>query len=65
MTAEEILDVLYVKRITQAKIARECKVSQTMIHYVIHGKSKSRRIQETIARILGKTVEEVWPPKAA
>lgn len=65
MTAEEILSVFMLKGVTQAELARKFGVSHVMIHQVIHGRSKSRRIQEEIARILGKEMEEIWPIKVA
>ncbi|WIW70636.1 helix-turn-helix domain-containing protein [Anaerosinus gibii] len=60
MTANEILAVFRLKGVTQMSIARKFDVSHVMIHQVIHGRSKSRRIQEEIARILGKDIDEIW-----
>lgn len=65
MTAEEILSVFQLKGITQVALARKFGVSHVMIHQVIHGRSKSRRIQEEIARILEKDVNEIWPSYVA
>lgn len=61
MTPWDILRELWLREVTQKEIAKKCGVSHTMIHQVIYGKSKSRRIQKEIAGIIGKDVNEVWP----
>ena len=48
-----------------SEIARKLKVGRAAISNVITGCGKSRRIQEAIAEMIGKTVEEIWPEKAA
>lgn len=60
MTAEEILAAFRIKRVTQMEIARKFGVSHVMVHQVIYGKSKSRRIQAEIARILEMSIDEIW-----
>lgn len=65
MTANEILAALRSKGIRQMDIARKFGVSHVMIHQIIQGNSKSRRIQEEFARILGKDINEIWPKNAA
>ena len=44
----------------QAKIARECSVTPTQVHRVIHG-SVSDHVRQAIARTIGKDVKEIWP----
>lgn len=65
MRPENIVDELKRQGITQVEIARKFGVSHVMIHQVIYGRSKSHRIQEEIARILGKEIDEIWPSKVA
>lgn len=65
MKHNEILAALMLKEHRLTEIARKFNVSRTMISSVIRGRSKSRRIQEEIATIIGKTVEEIWPEMAA
>lgn len=61
MTPRDILRELWLREVTQTEIAKKCGVTHTMIHQVIYGKSKSRRIQKEIAGIINKDVNEVWP----
>ena len=42
----------------QTALARKMKVSQSAIHLVFRGKSKSKRIEEAIAKELGISREE-------
>lgn len=60
MTVKDIKIYFIRNDITQADIAARLKVSNAAICRVISGKSKSRRIQETIARMLNMRVEDVW-----
>lgn len=61
MTADQILEGLWTKNVTQTEIAKRFGVSHVMVHQVIYGKSRSRRIQAGIAEILGRELEEVFP----
>lgn len=61
MTAEQILEELWTRNITQTELAKRFGVSHVMIHQVIYGKSRSRRIQAGIVKILGRELEEVFP----
>ena len=46
---------------SQSAIARSLGVSQVSIMYVILDRRRSRRIAEEIARVTGRSVEELWP----
>jgi lambda repressor-like predicted transcriptional regulator len=58
---EDIKAALRKKRITQKAIAKEFGVSETVIHFVITDRSRSRRIAEYIAEKIGRSVDEIWP----
>jgi len=60
MTSEEIKLALKAKKYTQPMIASELEKSQPAIHLVIEKKSVSKKIQDHICGILGKTFKEVW-----
>ena len=60
MTGDRIISLLRKKGYTQRRIAKEFGDSHPAIHYVIYGKSKSRRIQERIAEIIGRPMEKVF-----
>lgn len=53
MTARQIKRRLAEKNLTQAEVARRCKVSANAVHLYIHGKTTSARIEKTIAQLLG------------
>jgi len=61
----EILAALLLKNHRPVEIARKLKIGRSAISNVIYGRSKSRKVQEEIAGIIGKTVEEIWPVMAA
>ncbi|MDA8082319.1 MAG: helix-turn-helix transcriptional regulator [Nitrospiraceae bacterium] len=43
------------------QLARQLRVSNTMISLVVSGKKKSARIRLAIAKALGMKVEDLWP----
>ena len=65
MKPNEIRAELLLRGVRPSEIARKLKVGRAAISNVITGCGKSRRIQEAIAEMIGKTVEEIWPEKAA
>lgn len=65
MTVKDIKISFIRNDLTQAEVAARLKVSNAAICRVISGKSKSRRIQETIAKLLNMSVEEVWTQEKA
>jgi predicted transcriptional regulator len=60
MKPAEIRGALVAREITNRAIARECKVTPTMISYVIKGKRKPLYIREAIAHRLDLDVRDIW-----
>ncbi len=61
MTPTEIKAALILKGVKMNEIAHNCNVRPTTVSQVVAGRSKSARIQITIARIIGREFCEVWP----
>ena len=61
MTPMEIKAALILKGIKMVEVAEKCNVKPTAVSQVIAGRSKSARIQITIAKIIEKEVGEIWP----
>jgi lambda repressor-like predicted transcriptional regulator len=47
--------------VSQQDIADKFEVSKSTVSQVIHGLSKSRRIAEEIASVIGKDLADIWP----
>ncbi|SIR05997.1 helix-turn-helix domain-containing protein [Pseudacidovorax sp. RU35E] len=62
MDPERIKAGLRMKGVTPAAIAEQLGVSTPTMSQVISGRSVSARIRNRIAEILGKPVDEIWPP---
>ncbi len=63
MHPEDIKAALKKRGHTQTSVARALGVSKTTIHYVISGKTLSRRVALTIAQHAGLPVAALWPGK--
>ena len=61
VTPVEIKAALILKGIKMVEVAEKCNVKPTTVSQVIAGRSKSARIQITIAKIIEKEVGEIWP----
>lgn len=48
---------------TMSDVARRHGVTPSTVRKVIHGEGKSREIAKTVATLIGKTPNEVWPGK--
>lgn len=46
---------------TQADVARECGIAPTTVGAVVHGRSRSRKVELRIAAITQKPLAELWP----
>jgi len=64
MTPLEIKIELLKSGISIRRLARQEGVSHTAIYYTIHGVNKGRKLREAVARAIGKSVEEIWPPRS-
>jgi lambda repressor-like predicted transcriptional regulator len=64
MTPLEIKIELLKAGISIRQLARKEGVSHTAMSYTIHGVNKGLRLREAVARALGKSVEEIWPPES-
>lgn len=47
--------------LNKSAIARQCGVSTAHLHCVVTGRTRSRRVAETIAALLGIPVKKLWP----
>ncbi|WP_428242985.1 helix-turn-helix domain-containing protein [Gynuella sp.] len=63
MHPAHIKALLEIEGFTASSIADELDVHRTAVSKVIYGNSVSKRIQNRIAEITGKTVSELWPEK--
>ena len=54
---------LEIQNIQQKRIAEALGVTRTAVHSVIHGNSKSRRIEEKISEATGLSLRELWPDR--
>jgi lambda repressor-like predicted transcriptional regulator len=61
MHPADIQAALRKRGVSQADIARRLNITKAGISFVIHGRSKSRRVAAAIARITGIPVGELWP----
>ena len=61
MPPHEIRVALIRAGITQAEIARRCKVSVPMVCKVIDGVSVSHRVRTAIAEAAGIDIRRLWP----
>ncbi|MDF1483714.1 helix-turn-helix domain-containing protein [Ramlibacter sp. H39-3-26] len=60
MHPEEIKAALRIKGVTLTALAGELKLSRSMVTQVIYGYARSRRVQERIAKIIGKPINAIW-----
>lgn len=53
---------LKMRGVTQSQIAVECgRISNTSVYQVIHGRSRSKRIEHRIAGVTGLPLADLWP----
>ncbi len=60
MHPEEIKAALRIKGMTLTALASELGLSRSMVTHVIYGYARSKRVEERIAQLLGKTVSAIW-----
>lgn len=61
MKPETIKVCLILNKVSAAEIARKFGVTRSAVHQVIHGKTKSLRLANEIARVIKKPVNSIWP----
>lgn len=49
--------------VSQADIARECGVERQAVSSVINGRGRSKRVEASIASVLGVPLERLWPDR--
>ena len=53
--------VLEMKHLKQVDVARRGNVSTSVVHDVIHGRSKSKRIEKLISSLTHIPLHDLWP----
>lgn len=61
MHPAHIKAALEIQDYSQTQVARDCGVERTTVGAVIHGRSRSRRIEMRIAAITQLPLAELWP----
>lgn len=59
--AARIKFALSLRNHTQVDVAQQCNVQPTTVGAVIHGRSRSKRVELRIAAITGMPLAELWP----
>ncbi len=59
MTPEEIKTRLKEKKLRQSDLCERFNTSPATIHYLIHGKLRSDKLEKRLARVLGVTLAEL------
>ena len=60
MHPEQIKAMLRMKGITLTALADELRLSRSMVSQVVCGYSRSQRVQERIAQIIGRPARAIW-----
>lgn len=63
MHPEQIKAQIRMRGTTPAAIADEFDITPQAISCVIRGVSTSERVQDRIAELIGKPVDQIWKPK--
>lgn len=61
MDPQEIRVLLLRAKVSQAAIARDLKVSRSMVRQVIDGTTVSDRVRRGISNAIGMDVARIWP----
>lgn len=61
MTPLEIKHALERAGNSQAKIARECGVSETMVYFVLRRERRAQHIENAVSKAINVPAEEIWP----
>lgn len=60
MARNDIRAELVRRGVSIVQIARESKVSDSLVHLVLNGQRRNRVVMKTVARHLGKSSEEIF-----
>lgn len=60
---QEIIYLLKKMNISQSLLAKQLSVAPSVVNNVIHGRSTSYFVASYIAKILGKSLPELWPER--
>ena len=60
MHPEEIKAALRIKGVTLTALALELGLSRSMVTHVIYANARSRRVEERIAKVIGKPDSAIW-----
>lgn len=63
MHPEEIKAALRMKGVTLAALADDLGISRSTVCLIVSGKGTSARVQNAVAKLLGKPVSSIWQPK--
>lgn len=61
MHPEDIKAAMRKNGVKASDLARHLGVSQMSVSNTVRGHIKSRRIADAVAKIVGRTVDEIWP----
>lgn len=61
MHPEDIKAAMRKNGVKPSDLARHLGVSQMSVSNTLRGRTKSRRIAEAIAKVVGRPVAEIWP----
>ncbi len=60
-SAATVKIALMLAGITQAEIADQCGVAPNTVNAVVHGRSRSRKVENRITTATGVSREQLWP----
>lgn len=63
MTPLEIQIALKKAGFLQADIARQCDVKPPLVHDVVYGQRRSKKVEMCLAAAIGKRLIDIWPDR--
>lgn len=60
-SANVVKIALMLAQVTQADVARQCRVEPNTVNAVVNGRGRSKTIENRIVSITGVTPERLWP----
>lgn len=65
LSPQERKGLLLMVGYTVRRLGRELGVSHTLVSFVVNDKHRNERIEKEVARLIGRPMVDVFPPKAA